>query len=622
MPLISAAIITFNEERNIERCLVSLQGVADDVVVVDSFSTDRTEEICLKHGARFIRHKFEGHIEQKNFAISQARYPHILSLDADEALSPELKESILKVKENWNYDGYVFNRLTNYCGKWIRHASWYPARKLRLFDSRKGKWGGMNPHDRYILAKNSSTGFLKGDLLHFSYYNIREHIDQINRFSDILARSYLANNKSASYFTIIFHPVWRGFRDYVLKAGFLDGFFGLVISMNSAHETFLKYSKLRRLIIEKRMMEKDTICFFNSADAWGGGEKWHYDMASRFHAQNYKILLVTRQGSNLQQRGAAAGLHQQTMRISNLSFLNPVKIYMISRLLKKEHIRSIIINLPSDLKTAGVAAHFAEVPQIIYRRGSAIPIRNSFFNRTLFRRVITDVIANSEETRRTILVNNARLINPGKIQVIYNGISLDNYDSTPSETLFEKRDGEIIIGNAGRLEWEKGQRKLIDLASQLKKSGYRFKVLIAGEGSLKNELLAYASRLGVEEEVKILGFVDNIKAFMESIDIFCLTSHWEGFGYVLIEAMACRKPVVAFDVRSTREIIVHGQTGFLVDQDNIELLTARVGEMIKDQTLRTRMGEQGRKRVESVFELEEGFLKVKELIDRREFLPY
>jgi glycosyltransferase involved in cell wall biosynthesis len=622
MPLISVAIITFNEERNIERCLISLQGVADDIVVVDSFSEDRTEEICKKYGVRFIQHKFEGHIEQKNFAISQAKYPHILSLDADEALSPSLKASILKAKENWTCDGYVFNRLTNYCGKWIRHASWYPARKLRLFDSRKGKWGGMNPHDRYILAKGSTTGFLRGDLLHFSYYNIREHIDQINRFSDILARSYLANNKSASYFTIIFHPVWRGFRDYVLKAGFLDGFFGLVISMNSAHETFLKYSKLRRLIIEKRMMEQDTICFFNSAEAWGGGEKWHYDMASRFHAQDYKVLLVTRQGSDLQQRGAAAGMRQQTMRISNLSFLNPVKIYMISRLLKKEHVRSIIINLPSDLKTAGVAAHFAGVPQIIYRRGSAIPIRNSVFNRTLFRRVITEVIANSEETRRTILVNNDRLINPEKIQVIYNGISLDNYDSAVFETVYEKRDGELLIGNAGRLEWEKGQRKLIDLAAKLKKAGYRFKVLIAGEGSLKHELLTYASRLGVDEEVKILGFVKNIRAFMETIDVFCLTSHWEGFGYVLIEAMACRKPVVAFDVRSTKEIVVDGQTGFLVEQNNIDLLAARVEDLLKDQNLRLQMGEQGRKRVESVFELEEGFRKVKEIIDRREFLPY
>ena len=133
---ISAVVITFNEERNIKRCLKSLVGVADEIVVVDSYSTDRTEEICRSFNARFIKHRFEGHIQQKNWAILQASSPYILSLDADEALSDNLRTSILRAKENWTHDGYYFNRLTNYCGKWIRHTSWYPSRKLRLWDAR------------------------------------------------------------------------------------------------------------------------------------------------------------------------------------------------------------------------------------------------------------------------------------------------------------------------------------------------------------------------------------------------------------------------------------------------------------------------------------------------------
>ncbi len=153
---ISAVIITFNEERNIGRCLESLVGVADEIVVVDSYSTDRTEEICKSFDAKFIRHRFFGHIEQKNWAILQASSPYILSLDADETLSDELRKSILQVKKDWTHDGYNFNRLTNYCGKWIRHTSWYPARKLRLWDSRKGHWGGYNPHDRFLLTEKSS----------------------------------------------------------------------------------------------------------------------------------------------------------------------------------------------------------------------------------------------------------------------------------------------------------------------------------------------------------------------------------------------------------------------------------------------------------------------------------
>ena len=163
---ISAVIITFNEERNIERCLESLIGVVDEIVIVDSYSTDRTEEICRKYNVHFIKHRFTGYSEQKNWAILQARSPYILSLDADEALSEELKSSILRVKNNWTHNGYYFNRLTNYCGKWIRHTSWYPSRKLRLWDSRLGSWGGLDVHEKYFLQKGASRQFLKGDLLY------------------------------------------------------------------------------------------------------------------------------------------------------------------------------------------------------------------------------------------------------------------------------------------------------------------------------------------------------------------------------------------------------------------------------------------------------------------------
>jgi len=170
---LSAVIITFNEERNIGRCLESLRGVVDDIVVVDSFSTDKTEAICLEHGARFVKHAFAGHIEQKNWAITQALYPHVLSLDADEALSDVLKQSILNAKANFNKQGYYMNRLTNYCGQWIRHSDWYPDRKLRLWDARKGSWGGTNPHDKYsLLAGDKESDWLKGDLLHYSYYTV------------------------------------------------------------------------------------------------------------------------------------------------------------------------------------------------------------------------------------------------------------------------------------------------------------------------------------------------------------------------------------------------------------------------------------------------------------------
>jgi len=243
MPNLSVVIITFNEERNIGRCLESVKEIADEIVVVDSFSTDNTRKIAESFGARVIEHFFEGHIQQKNFAITQATFPYQLSLDADEALSEKLKAEIKKVKENWQHDGYRMNRLSNYCGKWIRHCGWYPDTKLRLYDSRKGSWGGINPHDKFELDKGQTTGFLEGDILHYTYYTIDEHIVQANKFSTIAAKAINEKGKMVFLIQILINPVAKFIRNYILRLGFLDGFYGFVICRISAGETFLKYVK-------------------------------------------------------------------------------------------------------------------------------------------------------------------------------------------------------------------------------------------------------------------------------------------------------------------------------------------------------------------------------------------
>jgi glycosyltransferase involved in cell wall biosynthesis len=245
---LSVVIITFNEERNIGRCLDAVRSIADDVVVVDSFSNDRTKEICLAKGARFVQHAFEGHIQQKNWAITQARFPHILSLDADEAPDEHLCAAILEVKKNWTHDGYTMNRLTNYCGQWIRHCGWYPDTKLRLWDSRKGAWGGINPHDKYEL-NDAKTPIkkLNGDLLHYSYYTIEEHYRQAEKFSTIAAKAMYAHGKKVNAVVPVIKSLAKFFRNYILKAGFLDGKNGWIICRITAYETWQKYSKLRAL---------------------------------------------------------------------------------------------------------------------------------------------------------------------------------------------------------------------------------------------------------------------------------------------------------------------------------------------------------------------------------------
>lgn len=244
---ISGVIITFNEERNIERCLSSLTEVCDEIVVVDSFSTDNTKEICQKFNVRFVENAFQGHIEQKNFAMNQAENDIILSLDADEALSDELKTNILNLKKNFKAKAYKFNRFTNYCGKWIRHSGWYPDTKVRLWDKRVGQWGGMNPHDSVELSNNIKAEHVKGDLLHYSYYTLEEHILRSAKYAKIAAKALQQKGKKASMLKMIGSAAFRFIRDYFFKLGMLDGYYGLVICATSSHTTFLKYAYLRSL---------------------------------------------------------------------------------------------------------------------------------------------------------------------------------------------------------------------------------------------------------------------------------------------------------------------------------------------------------------------------------------
>ena len=196
------------------------------------------------------------------------------------------------------------------------------------------------------------------------------------------------------------------------------------------------------------------------------------------------------------------------------------------------------------------------------------------------------------------------MINEQRISVIYNGIDLAVFDENKVDFSYKKENNEIIIGNVGRLVKQKGQKYLIDLAIRLRKKTTNFRILIAGEGRMDNELADLISKNKLEEQFKFVGFVDDIKGFMKSIDIFVLTSIWEGFGYVLIEAMASKVPIVAFDISSNPEIVEHGLTGFLVPSFDMKAMAAKVTQLMDDEQLRSKFGREGRSRVEQYFSFE------------------
>lgn len=243
---ISAAIITYNEEKNIEKCIQSLNEVVDEIIVVDSYSQDDTENICKKYPITFIKKTFDGHIQQKQFALSQATHPYILSLDADEYLSRELQSSIRQVKDRLAYHGYSMNRRNFYRGKNINHAGWYPDARIRLFNKEKARWGGENPHDIVVLDNSDYTFHLKGDLHHDTLNSLEEHKRQTENYAEIAANYKFEHglHKKTAFLKMLFSPPSKFFTMYIMKLGFLDGSFGFRICYEEFKYTYKKYSLL------------------------------------------------------------------------------------------------------------------------------------------------------------------------------------------------------------------------------------------------------------------------------------------------------------------------------------------------------------------------------------------
>ncbi|MBL7738077.1 MAG: glycosyltransferase family 2 protein [Chitinophagaceae bacterium] len=244
MQPLSVVIITFNEEQNIARCLHSVRTLADEIIVLDSYSTDNTAAIARSLGATVYFEKFRGYIGQKNLAMQYASHHYILSLDADEALDEKLVSSIIEEKKSLLHRAYSMNRCTNYCGRFIRRGLWYPDRKIRLFDRRIAQWGGLNPHDKIMLQEGFPVCHLKGDILHYSFNTVEDHVWQNNRLSSIAAVSLYNAGKRSSWYKMLVRPAWAFFNGYFLRRGFLDGTDGFAIAINTAHQVFIKYNKL------------------------------------------------------------------------------------------------------------------------------------------------------------------------------------------------------------------------------------------------------------------------------------------------------------------------------------------------------------------------------------------
>lgn len=248
---ISATIITLNEERNIGRCIESLLGVADEIIVLDSNSTDKTAEICANYNVRFVKRDWKGYAQSKNHLNKLATFDYILSIDADEALDETLKEEIIKLKTLVDPEIYSVNRLTNYCGKWIKHSGWYPDVKIRLFPKDGSYWEGEFVHEELVYPANLKMIQLDGHLEHYSYYSYSGHRERADRYSTLTAMKMHKAGKKASILKPYLSGIARFITMYILKMGFLDGLMGFKIAQISAQSNVFKYNELRRLNSEE-----------------------------------------------------------------------------------------------------------------------------------------------------------------------------------------------------------------------------------------------------------------------------------------------------------------------------------------------------------------------------------
>lgn len=356
------------------------------------------------------------------------------------------------------------------------------------------------------------------------------------------------------------------------------------------------------------------VCFVNTNKVWGGGEKWHLEMACRLSEKGHDVSFMAYPGSLLSDKLRGTGIKTRHIKTGNLGFLNPFRICHSRKLLKDLAPDAVIINLPSDLKVVGRAARKAGVRNVIYRRGSAIPIRNTILNRIIFRRYTDYILANSEETKRTVLKNNPDIFDPAKIKVIYNGIDLSDYPAEKPVMDKGDRGDKIILGNLARFAPQKGHDMLVEIARILKEKGLNFHLYLAGDGELSETVRQWVREKDLDDNITFAGFVEDTKSFLCGIDILLMTSRWEGFGYAIAEAMACSVPVIGFDISSNPELISEQVNGMLVSPFDVNSFAGKVMELSGNVSLRNKMGAEGRKIVEERFSLEHAVNELEQFI--------
>jgi glycosyltransferase involved in cell wall biosynthesis len=347
-----------------------------------------------------------------------------------------------------------------------------------------------------------------------------------------------------------------------------------------------------------------TIIFYNSNQVWGGGEKWHFNMALALKHKGYNSILITNPNSELETKAKEAGIQTYSLSTSNLSFLNPIKRVKLKSILKNLKPQAILMNLPSDVKICAPLAKKLGVKKVIYRRGMPHPIRNTRMNRYFYSHVDT-IIANSEEIKRAVTKHIKSLVS--KTQIVYNGV-------IPQEHSPRIMSKPLKLGNLGRLVEQKGQHHLILVALELKKQKINFTLEIAGKGPLSQELQDQIKVKNLQDCVKLIGHV-NPADFFHSLDLFIFTSHFEGSANALIESLQYGVPALAFDTSSNPEVLEDGKSGFLIKPFDEILMANKIIELVNSPELYKEFQKNAIEIIRSKFDYNQKIEQIESLIN-------
>jgi L-malate glycosyltransferase len=581
---LSVVIITLNEEKNIDRCLDAAWQVADEIVVVDSYSTDKTKKICLERGVKFIEHTFEGYGLQKNFAITQANCNYILSLDADEVLSDTLVQSINQVKQKPTFKAYQINRMSFYVDKFIKHGHWFPDKKIRLFHKEYCQWTTDEVHEIIEPQNGVAISILKGVLFHYTFTSISDHLRQANNFSDLGARQ-LSYKSSFFLLTKAFiSPVWGFFYGYILKLGFLDGWHGISIAVISSAETFLKYAKAH-FHRYKLPAGQIRLLHMSSLMTWRGGEQQVAALVTSLADNNVNNYLVVSKGSELEMFCKKNNMQYTSIRFGN--GFNLLAAWHLKRICQQLQIDVVHMHCSPSHTLAIFSNLLGNKAKLILSRRVIFPIRQNTLSLQKFNYPAIERIICVSKSVRSILQRDIK--REDVFDVVYDGVDINSITTRKSNGSIRKElhlQDKTIVAIIAALSPEKDHKTFLEAAKILNDQQQNFHFLIVGAGNEESKIKNLVRKYSLENAVTLTGFRTDIPDILQDIDYFVLTSIEEGLGSSIIEAFANKVPVIATNVGGIPELVIHDKTGLLVEPQQAQEIAYQINNLINNRTLR------------------------------------